>query len=291
MLFLNGFYKAVDFPLRLRNFYIRKIRNVSLFSQDKINSDSQAAFYEKAVSKIISNNSHLRRFRRIYDYREILEHLNYRDGKKYLDLINKLKSYSVSEINGFKSNDIFGNPRRYYYQNLGLTSPTTLRYVHVATDMHLKFNMSQIKSIVEIGSGYGGQIAILNSLDLKGENEYFVFDLPNVQTLIRQYLSYISSIKINFLNIIEFKSRNFDLIISNYAFSELPLDLQETYLEKVLMFSKNGYMIMNSGSKNTTGRSSGKLDIEYLKSKIPHIEVYPENPLTGPDNYLIIWRE
>ena len=291
MLFLDSFYKVIDFPLRLRNLTTRNIRHISVFSQDKIRSDSQVAFYERAISKFLSKKSKLRRFRRAYDYREILEHLDYEDGKKYLDLINKTKKYSVDEINQFKLNDIFGSPRKFHYPNLGYISPTTLRYIHVATDIHSRFKMSQIKRIVEIGAGYGGQISILNSMDVKRINEYFIFDLPNVQTLIRQYLSHIRLMEVNYLNIEVFRKREFDLVISNYAFSELPLELQKKYLEKVLMSSKNGYLLMNSGAHNTTGRSEGKLTIDYLKSRISQIEVYPENPLTGPDNYLIVWRE
>ena len=291
MVFLDSFYKVIDFPLRLRNLTIRNIRHISVFSQDKIRSDSQVAFYERAISKFLSKKSKLRRFRRAYDYREILEHLDYEDGKKYLDLINKTKTYSVDEINQFKLNDIFGSPRKFHYPNLGYISPTTLRYIHVATDIHSRFKMSQIKRIVEIGAGYGGQISILNSMDVKKINEYFIFDLPNVQTLIRQYLSHVRLIKVNYLDLEVFRKREFDLVISNYAFSELPLELQKKYLEKVLMSSKNGYLLMNSGAHNTTGRSKGKLTIDYLKSVISQIEVYPENPLTGPDNYLIVWRE
>jgi putative sugar O-methyltransferase len=287
MLFLDGFYKAIDFPLRLRNLTIRNIRHISVFSQDEIRSDSQAAFYERAISKCLSKESKLRRFRRAYDYREI----DYGDGKKYLELINKTRKHSVDEINQFKINDIFGSPRKFHYQNLGCISPTTLRYIHVATDIHSRFEMSQIKRIVEIGAGYGGQISILDSMDVKKINKYFVFDLPNVQTLIKQYLSHIRQIEVNYLNIEVFRKREFDLVISNYAFSELPLELQKKYLEKVLLSSKNGYLLMNSGAHNTTGRSEGKLTIDYLKSRISQIEVYPENPLTGPDNYLIIWRE
>lgn len=294
MLFLDGFYKAIDFPFRLRNLIIRNVRHISVFSQDKIRSDSQAAFYERVISKFLSKKSKLRRFRRVYDYREILEHLDYEDGKKYLDLINKTKKYSVNQINQinqFNLNDIFGSPRKFHYQNLGYISPTTLRYIYVATDIHSRFKMSQIKRIVEIGAGYGGQISILDSMDVRRINEYFVFDLPNVQTLIRQYLSYIRLMKVNYLDLEVFRKTEFDLVISNFAFSELPSELQKKYLEKVLMSSKNGYLLMNSGAHNTTGRSEGKLTIDYLKSRISQIEVHPENPLTGPDNYLIVWRE
>ena len=291
MIALDFAYRFIDLPFRIKNYYLRNKMQVSFFTQDGVNSDSQIAFYEKAVFKIISNETSLKKFRRIYDYREILEHLNYMDGMMYLDIIRNKQPLILNEIAKFRENDKFGRPRRFFYPEIGRLSPTTLRYIFVATDLYSKFAMSGIKKIVEIGAGYGGQISILNSLDLNHRNEYFVFDLPNVQILIQIYLSKMKLTKISFLNIKETKKKDFDLVISNYAFSELPIYLQEIYLEKVLMRSKNGYLIMNSGASNSTGRSKGKMNVEYIKKWIPHLEVLPEIPLTGPDNYLIIWRD
>ena len=290
MLALDVLYKTIDLPFRFRNFCVRRMNNSSLFSNNWVQSDSQATFYENAVSKVISKKSKLKRFRRIYNYREILEHLDYKDGKEYLAELITLKQYTPNEINRFKLNDTFGNPRKFNYQNLGFISPTTLRYVQVATDIHSKFEMNKIKNIVEIGSGYGGQIAILNVLDLHKKNNYFVFDLPQVQILVEKYLNKISQNQVNFLNIQNFEYGDFDLVISNYAFSELPFKLQEAYLNKVLRNSKNGYLIMNSGVGNITGRSGGKMSLEYIKSKLPNVEIFHERPLTGSDNYLIVWR-
>ena len=80
-----------------------------------------------------------------------------------------------------------------------------------------------------------------------------------------------------------------DLAISNYAFSELPRDLQKEYIIKVLGKSQRGYMIMNSGLKNETGRSNGKLTLDELRNLLPKFEVIDEDPNTGPDNYVIVW--
>ncbi len=291
MMFLNLIYNVIDLPLRFRNFYIRKARNISLFSKDRIYSDSQAAFYENAVSKIISQDSSYKRFRRIYNYREILEHLSYEDGKKYLELINISKRYTRGDIKKFTLNDRVGKPRKFHYEKIGWISPTTLRYVKIATDIESIFRLDQITKIAEIGAGYGGQISILNSIDESSKFEYTIFDLTSVQMLVQKYLLNFRPIKVHYGNIEGANDVKFDLVISNYAFSELPSELQKMYLEKVLVSAKNGYLLMNSGLENVTGRSVGKLSVNFLKSIIPHIEIYPENPVTGPDNYLIIWRE
>jgi hypothetical protein len=80
-----------------------------------------------------------------------------------------------------------------------------------------------------------------------------------------------------------------DLVISNYAFSELPSDLQKIYVEKVLSKSDRGYLVMNSGMTNYSGRSGGKLTLEELRILLPEFQVFKEIPNTGPDNYVIVW--
>jgi hypothetical protein len=77
--------------------------------------------------------------------------------------------------------------------------------------------------------------------------------------------------------------------MSNYAFSELPSDLQKIYIEKVLGKSERGYLIMNSGMTNHSGRSDGKLTLEELRKFLPEFQIFEEIPNTGPDNYVIVW--
>ena len=77
--------------------------------------------------------------------------------------------------------------------------------------------------------------------------------------------------------------------MSNYAFSELPAELQKIYIEKVVSKSKRGYLIMNSGLYNYSGRSDGKLHLAELRTLLPEFEILEEIPNTGPDNYVIVW--
>ena len=84
--------------------------------------------------------------------------------------------------------------------------------------------------------------------------------------------------------------KSWDLVISNYAFSELPYLVQEQYIKNVILKSKNGFMIMNSGRTNITGRSTGKHSISDLLKIIPNSRICEEEPLTGPDNFILIWE-
>lgn len=281
-------YKLVDLPYRFRNSIRRRIKIKSLFSNSENQSDSQATFYQNSIEKILHNEKAFKNFRRIFDYREILEHVDYKLGMKYLERIQTLNPEILKDFGPFKENDHQGNPRIFKFPLIGKTSPTTLRYVSVSAEIQKIFKKENFDTITEIGGGYGGQALIFDKT-LRFQN-YNIFDLPEVQKLIKRYLSFFKVTGISFPDLYTTHFIASDLVISNYAFSELPKDLQVLYLERVLKHAKNGYMQMNSGGSNLTGRSVGKLSIEEIRSAIPQIEILDEIPMTGPDNYLIIWK-
>ena len=84
------------------------------------------------------------------------------------------------------------------------------------------------------------------------------------------------------------KRNNWDLCISNYAFSELPKKLQSLYIKNVLLNSKSGYMIMNSGIDGNFGNIKNHSQKELLKLFKDSI-ISKELPLTFKDNYLFTW--
>ena len=230
---LQFLYRISDFSFRIRNFARRKLDNRTLFSTNSHESDSQVTFYQGSVSRIITDSQAKKRFRRIYDYREILEHVDYSLGRKYLEVINANQPEIWNSLNKFKENDRIGKPRSYYFPEIGKLSPTTLRCITFARDIK----------------------RIFISLNLSDEQK-----------------------------------TKYDLVISNYAFSELPRKIQDEYLEKVILKSQRGFMLMNSGKTNKTGRSEGKITLEELRKSIPNLQELPEVPLTSPDNYLLVWQ-
>jgi putative sugar O-methyltransferase len=282
-------HKLSDLPFKAWNYLKRNAFNSSPFSRSAIKSDSEGTFYEEAVENILSSESQFKRFRRKYDYREILEHVDFELGKEYFLRIKELDPQLKTAKKGFNRNDSIGSPRSYHYPHFEMISPTTLRYIAVALEIEKEIDLQNTHKIVEIGAGYGGQAAILDKLI--PNLEYFIFDLPLVQKLIGKYLSSLGMRNFTHMSLEDTTTnREFDLVISNYAFSELPKNLQIEYLEKVLLKSKNGYLIMNSGRGNSTGRSAGKLSLEEISDRIPGLLVKEEIPLTSPDNYVIYWR-
>ena len=282
-------HKLLDLPFKAWNFLKRNVLNSSPFSRSAIKSDSEGTFYEKAVENILASEFQFKRFRRKYDYREILEHVDFELGQEYFFRIKELDPQFKTAQKSFNRNDSVGSPRSYRYPHFEKISPTTLRYIAVALDIEKEIDIKHTHKIVEIGAGYGGQAAILSRFI--PNFKYFIYDLPLVQKLIGKYLSSLGMQNFTHMSLADPKEENeFDLVISNYAFSELPRNLQNEYLEKVLLKSKNGYLIMNSGRGNSTGRSSGKLSLKELSERIPGLLVKEEIPLTGPDNYVIYWR-
>jgi putative sugar O-methyltransferase len=183
--------------------------------------------------------------------------------------------------------DTFGNPRRYYYKEIGWISPTLLRYVSVYSEIESFIGLKNVNSIVEIGIGYGGQARVINKLG--GVSNYKFYDLKDVQTLALTFLARTCpQFFPECLDIDNVEFATFDLVISNYAISELPIDVQKEYLEKVLNNSAHCYLIMNSGASNKTGRSSGKLPQDAFLKALPGSSIHPEIPLTGPDNYVLL---
>ncbi len=208
-------------------------------------------------------------------------------GEEYLKIIlEDNPEFITKKINSLSKLDELGHPKKYTYGQFGKISPTTLRYLKVASDLKKYFNESFGGEIAEIGGGYGGQFIALDQIFTI--ERYAIFDLFPICELITKYVeshSIHGSYCVTTIN--QFMPKNFDFCISNYAFSELPLNLQMVYFKKILVRSKRGYFTMNSGKK--ANASTDRLTIAQLQEMIPNLKILEERPLTGPDNYIVVW--
>lgn len=234
-----------------------------------------------------------KRFRRNPTYNDILEHVSGKQGQEYLNVIyknDKLK-FTDSDWDNFCKNDLYGSPIKYSYQINGRSlnvSPTTLRYAKVLQDIATIFDTHRFKKIAEIGIGYAGECRLLTSYFNQLET-YFLFDLPEVLALSERYLGKFGK---DVTGKIKFEDgthididENYDLVISNYAFSELIRDVQDAYLDKVILKSQAGYITWNTISYEVLDGYS----LDELLEKIPGSSVIPEEPLTKEKNCIIIW--
>lgn len=251
-------------------------------------SASDNGLYVQFVERAVLDASVFSAFKQNRHYQEILEHLGEADGKAYLSIIDQEAPDLGREMERFKINDVVGSPTTYVYDRVGRISPTTLRYVKVASDLRQLFGDLSGARVAEIGVGYGGQMLVLDQIFRLGA--YSLFDLPPVLKLVSRYLeSHIlnSSYRLCTLNQSD-GSDSYDLVISNYAFSELPSRLQTKYIEKVMSKSRRGYLTMNSGTK-TSLFAGDHLLVDDLRRLLPPFEILEERPLTADGNFILVW--
>ena len=223
-------------------------------------------------------------FRKNSIYRRILEHVDKKTGQLYLDEIAVSRPDLMHEFEKIKENDIYGSPILYEYKTVGKISPSTLRYVKVFADLLNHFGSLDGLNIAEIGVGYGGQCRIINSL-AKPE-KYTLVDIKPALLLAQTYLDgYILSSVMKYKTMNELRKKSYDLVISNYAFTELRQSIQDVYLDKIILNSRHGYITYNDITPDEF--KSYKKD-ELLKI-IPNAKIIDEKPLTHKRNCIIVW--
>jgi hypothetical protein len=284
--------KAYSYAAMLKVFLIGKSNaptHPKIFAAaEYIRSDSDDGLYIRAVENANHDFEAFLNFKRNEDYRIVLEHVSYEQGREYLEILRSEAPDFVERVDRFLINDIVGNPIRFFYEGAELVSPTTLRYLNVASDLRQLLGDLNGAQVGEIGVGYGGQLLILDQI--YEFRRYDLYDLPPVLRLTSRYLeSHLlnSSYRTTTLNQCG-RDASYDLVLSNYAFSELPAKLALKYVEKVLSKARRGYLTMNGG-RVTTERNCGKLPIEDYRNLLPAFEIKEERPLTGADNYILVW--
>lgn len=251
-------------------------------------SGSDNQIYPDFVANAAINYQLFKNFRRSKIYCQIVELTRRDQGQIYVDELMESSPDLLEPkiIKEFKKNDIWGNPMCYDYKNIGVISPTTLRYINVLSDIRKIFPSLDKKSVCEIGAGYGGQCRILSSFfDI---DSYTIVDLKPVLSLIQRYLgNYPLNTVIKYKTMHELEPKSYDFILSNYAFAELTKEVQDIYFKKVIAQSKSGYMIYNEGSTPDNFNTYKKEDLHKLIPNNP--QIIEEKPLTASKNYVIIW--
>jgi len=264
-----------------KKYHLKRLKN-ELLSQS-LKSDSENTYgYTEIVTAAVNDEDTFSNFRNNQQYKEILSHVSKPLAEKYYQNIRNSLSHKEVIDNCERVSD-FGNPQKILINGYNFC-PSSLRYLNVALDVREKFIDKEIKNIVEIGAGYGGQALILESFF---EIETYTF--IDLQIVENDKTSIIFSIKHepgSLYRIIENFNKNnlFDLSISNYAFSELPKNLQKLALKKFINKSNNGYMIVNNFN-DLSFRYLTK--IGYQKNIIKKIKIEDEIPESYPFNKLL----
>lgn len=272
----------------VRSQWLRALGPREYISVDGNRAESERGAYVACVQRAARDYRAFRRFKRHPSYQAILEHVRRGMGAEYIEVIRRQTPELLARIEQFKENDRVGDPITQVYPETGAISPTTLRYVKVASDLQCLFGADFGGKVAEIGPGYGGQALIDDRIFAISRVD--LFDLPPVLALISRYLeSFALRGTYRCLTLNQCAGdEDYDLVVSNLAFSELPSAVQRLYIRKVLSRSKRGYMVMDSGFPHSEF-TEDHLSVDELRALLPPFEILEERPASAPHNYLLVW--
>jgi hypothetical protein len=241
--------------------------------------------YKDICKNAAENENVFSNFKNNFHYNAILEHVSPEQGSLYLNYLEKNFPEYIEDLEKFKMNDRYGNAKLSEYTQIGSISPSTLRYIKVLSDLKNLMGDLNGKKIIEIGPGYGGQCFILSQFfkDL----DYFLVDMEESLSLSHKYLDKLD-VKHQIIKPEEVENleEEFDLVISNYAYSEVDRNFQDRYWEKIIKKSKMGYFTLNFVS-DIFGINSYNLDeIKSIFSDKKY-SILEESPKTFENNIIL----
>jgi len=245
------------------------------------------ADYLELVESAGKDTEIFQKFRSCSAFINILDHVSIKHGKGYINEIEASGNSDLLKKENFsllKSIDFVGGGLQYHFRRIGKISPAYLRYLKVLSDLEILFGDLKNLKVAEIGIGFGGQGLVLNRI--ASVNSITFYDLPPVLDLTRRYLESTTTLgKFEYVDGRDPVAGNFDLVISNYAFSELSRSIQEEYLNNVVLNSEHGYITWN----DLAFQHLGSFSLAELLRLIPNSQILAEVPLTARNNSIIYW--
>ena len=241
--------------------------------------------YINACNYIMCDDKLFCKFRNRLDYKWVMDNVSEHIGLECLEIVERDNPKLLSYLHKFAKSDLIGGPKTFKYDkfNIQLNS-ATCRYIKILSDLINIFGSLNDLNIVEIGGGYGGQCKII--YDVFKPKSYTIVDLHEPLLVTKKYLSYYK-IYPTLRQTTDDSKIEYDLCISNYAYSEIDRPYQDFYLENIISYTPKGYMIWNFiGQRSEVNAMTVEEFIEKIKHECLVLE---EMPLTG-SNKLIVWN-
>ena len=248
------------------------------------------ASYIEVCEKAVSDPWHFQNFRSLASYTHIVE-LSGTGDKCVQYILNNGSRRIIDALPIFEKLDVIGNPPTHPFSNLGTFSETTLRYILIANHIQQLFSLPENAIIAEIGAGFGGQCFVLSHVPSFGN--YYIYDLPIVETLIGKVLNQLQVSNVKCLPLTEeIPQDKIDLVISNYAFSECNRETQLDYFEKVIRKAERGYITYNQISSlfSVDSLTPGEF-MKLLQQSGKRPFAYKEPVSTASNNIIILWKK
>jgi len=274
-----------DYRNRSKIWHLNQSQNTVEPQNTSVADSNSESGYLELCDLASRNDDTFNNFRSNFEYRRILEHVSYDLGRRYLaELKDKYNVNLKSEKVKLIEVNRIGGPLTFSFSKGGKFSPTVLRYLKVAKELEHHFGPLDGFTIAEIGIGFGGQPAVLHLVS--NVRSFYLYDLPEVQNLAKIFLKRARvNCEIEFLDGRAPSRSKSDLVLSNYAYSELSREVQTMYLTNVISNSKRGYITWN----HLSARDLDGYSLEELLELIPNSKLLNESPLTSPENKIIIW--
>lgn len=267
----------------------RRMFDIQVYEEFRVGNSSITdseilASYPSLCGSAARNLEIFKKFRSSKVMYEALDHVSIEQGNAYISEILKYSTWSEKFTKVLVEIDKVGKPRKFRFRPYGTFSPTLLRYLKVYIDLEKTFGPLKNLNIVEIGIGFGGQASLIGLLDKP--LSYTFYDIPPVLELAQKFTNELG-VPGNFIftDGRDPKASNPDLVISNYAFSELNRDVQDRYLKNVVLPSPRGYITWNHLSAETLGGHS----LAELIRLIPNSQIHPDRPNFLDSNAIIVW--
>ncbi len=254
--------------------------------------------YPKYCLKAAQDPEVFKNFKRHRIYQGVVTCCNtYSRGMQFYNVLKRQFPEFINLKDRFRENDMIGNPLTQEYPEIGRFSAVTLRYLKVANALQGTFGDLQKLHIVEIGGGYGGLAKMIDVLG--GYGSYTLIDLPEALELAKKYVEAAGLPNVHFEacdELDQLKDKHYDLLVSNYAYSEIDVAEQNEYITKVINNIPNGYITFNFHGPKYFGVHS--LSVEefknILESRSRVVSTEPEVPdltMAGVDkkNVILTW--
>lgn len=200
--------------------------------------------WPRACAALANGTWTSKNFRKTHAVRQVVETLGPVDGRYFSKWIRDnapeyLTDRRVAAI------DAWGDPIRWPAALLGTPrtfSPTTLRFLAHALWLKREGFVKEGGTVVEIGVGFGG-LAAMNAIVSRATT--IMIDLPPVIDAAMLQMNELGLGK--FASIDHAKAADHDAcFISNYAFTELSRDMQDTYADQFIRHSHRGVILSNA---------------------------------------------
>jgi hypothetical protein len=211
--------------------------------------------YRAICSRAAHDDAVFAEFRRLPEFLAIVEPPSvdadgWREGRgdtainasEYAEHVRAITAYRPL-LARFRTNDMIGAPIVEKFEELGEFNRYTLRYIKILWDLERLFHSLDGLRILEIGGGYGGQCSILaRRFDIAA---YDILDLPETGALAARFLATAGIAQARCISDIAALRPSYDLLISNYAFSELSDELRAAYRDALVPRCARGFMMWN----------------------------------------------